>query len=124
MRNNRKKAQLREERFAKIERENRILLEKMSHIMQHNALDNKCSAVKFGRSLNKSQRKLELQRITQENQAILRRIQTQEATYDRHHWIEHAKANEKYLHNIREYPELGNGHGGSNSTSSFHSMME
>lgn len=35
MRRNPKKAQLQEERFSRIERENRILLEKMSHIMQH-----------------------------------------------------------------------------------------
>jgi len=40
LRKNMKKEQMMEERFAKIERENRILLEKMAHIMQTNTLDN------------------------------------------------------------------------------------
>ena len=44
--------QMMEERFAQIERENRLLLEKMSYIMQRDTLDNKNSAMKYGRSLN------------------------------------------------------------------------
>ena len=69
------------EHYAKIERENRLLLEKMSAIMQgKHGLDNKCDSQKYAHSLNKPFRKKELQKITQENQSILRRIQTREPT--------------------------------------------
>ena len=47
LRKNMKKEQMMEERFAKIERENRILLEKMAHIMQTNTLDNKNGSTKY-----------------------------------------------------------------------------
>merc|ERR1719163_1772980 len=60
LKNNRKKEQMMEERFAKIERENRILLEKMSTIMRNNTLDNVNQSSKFSHSLNKAQRKKEL----------------------------------------------------------------
>jgi len=68
LRKNLKKEQMKEERYATIERENRILLEKMSFIMQHDTLDNKNGSIKHGHSLNKGLRKRELQRITSENQ--------------------------------------------------------
>ena len=56
------------ERFATIERENRILLSKMSEIMQKNTLDNKNKSIKYSHSLNKASRQRELRRITNENQ--------------------------------------------------------
>ena len=63
-----------EERFSKIERENRILLEKMSHIMQNNTLDNKGQSWMYAHSLNKEFRKRELQRITKDNQVRESRV--------------------------------------------------
>ena len=108
LRKNMKREQMMEERFAQIERENRLLLEKMSFIMQRDTLDNKCSALKYGRSLNKAFRKRELQRITQENQAILRRIQAREPNYNHLDWEESRRKNEQYLKNIAEYPLLKN----------------
>lgn len=95
---------MKEEEYAKIERENRILLGKMSYIMQQNALDNKNQSTRYGHSLNKGLRKREMQRITRENQAILHRIQRQEPTYDHQQWEEHAKLSQKYASNIQEYP--------------------
>ena len=61
-------------RYTEIERENRILLEKMSNIMQNPkpALYNPMRVEKA--SLNRVQRKKELMKITVENQAILRRL--------------------------------------------------
>ena len=57
------------EHYAKIERENRLLLEKMSGIMQgKHGLDNICESAKYSKSLNKPYRKKELLKITQENQ--------------------------------------------------------
>jgi hypothetical protein len=56
------------DRFSKIERDNRLLLNKMSLIMQKNTLDNRNQSWRYARSLNKSYRKKELERITLENQ--------------------------------------------------------
>lgn len=95
---------MKEDRYAEIERGNRILLEKMSTIMQGEKLDNKNQSIAYSHSLNKGQRKRELQRITSENQAILRRIQMREPTYDHLQWEEDAKKNERYAANIREFP--------------------
>ena len=106
---NLKKEQMMEERYSTIERENRILLSKMSYIMQHNTLDN------FNRlkpkSLNREFRKRELIRITNENQAILRRIQKSEPTYNHLKWEEDRKVHEGYLRNIVLY-KFGQGPGG------------
>jgi E3 ubiquitin-protein ligase TRIP12 len=105
LKKNLKKEQMKEERYAEIERENRILLEKMSHIMQNETLDNKNQSIVYSHSLNKGLRKRELQKITSENQAILRRIQMREPTYDHVQWEEEAKKNERYAANIREYTD-------------------
>ena len=65
---------MKEHRFAEIERENRILLEKMSNIMQKPkpSLYNPKIVVKP--SMNRDIRRKELIKITIENQAILRRL--------------------------------------------------
>ncbi len=79
LRSKKKKEQLLEDRFTEIERENRILLEKMTHIMQKqnrtstsfNAINKAVPTygIKLGpnKSLNKNRRKKELMRITLEN---------------------------------------------------------
>ena len=73
-------------RYTEIERENRILLEKMSNIMQNPkpALYNPMRVEKA--SLNRNQRKKELMKITVENQAILRRLQEKQPTYSVTKW--------------------------------------
>ena len=106
LRKNLKKQQLMQERFSKIERENQILLEKMSYIMQHNTLDNRSKSHKYGHSLNKEQRKKELKVITYENSAILDRIQNKESTYNHLSWENDRRQNEAYLKNICEYPRV------------------
>ena len=61
-------------RYTEIERENRILLEKMSNIMQ-NPRPNLYNPMRVEKaSLNRVQRKNELMKITVENQAILKRL--------------------------------------------------
>ena len=81
-----KKLQLEEEQLATIERDNRLLLEKMSTIMRsrgridhHNAYDH--------RSLNKEKRQRELLEITRQNQEILKRIQTRQPNYNHGEWV-------------------------------------
>ena len=96
------------EHYAKIERENRLLLEKMSGIMQgKHGLDNRNDTQKYTKSLNKPFRKAQLQKITAENQAILRRIQTREPTYNHLQWEEERRHNEQLIRNICEYPLPG-----------------
>ena len=82
-RRNPKKEQMMEERYAQIERDNRLLLEKMSYIMRHQSMDIREDTGEYSQSLNRERRKRELQRITRENQKILARIQAIEPTYDR-----------------------------------------
>ena len=117
LRKNLKREQMMEERYATIERENRLLLEKMSAIMQGgHGIDNKLRKPKnVGSSMNKSYRKRELQRITQENQAILRRIQACEPSLNRAVWEEDRRQNEKWLRNICENPFVLRGNVGRSS---------
>merc|ERR1719326_2144485 len=55
-------------------------------------------------SLNKDFRKGELIRITQENQAILKRIQSAQPIYSHIQWEEGHRRNQSYLRNCCEYP--------------------
>ena len=92
-----------QDRFAKIERENQLLLEKMSFIMQNDTLDNKCKAATYSKSLNKERRRKELKRISEQNMAILSRIQSRQSTYNHLKWEQDRKKNERYLNMISEY---------------------
>ena len=92
-----------EERFATIERENQLLLEKMSAIMNKNCLDNKNNSLKYAHSMNKGRRKRDLEKITRENQAILYRIQAREPTYNHLKWQNERERNLRYLQNISEF---------------------
>eukprot|EP00514_Thraustochytrium_sp_LLF1b_P010660 CAMPEP_0184554342 /NCGR_PEP_ID=MMETSP0199_2-20130426/34713_1 /TAXON_ID=1112570 /ORGANISM="Thraustochytrium sp., Strain LLF1b" /LENGTH=130 /DNA_ID=CAMNT_0026950351 /DNA_START=397 /DNA_END=785 /DNA_ORIENTATION=- len=101
---NKKREQMMEERFLRIEHENRLLLGKMSQIMSKTSLDNQNDFQL--KSLNRSFRKKELSRITQENQEILRRIQQREPFYNHTEWEQERKTHEQYMRNICEYPVL------------------
>jgi E3 ubiquitin-protein ligase TRIP12 len=103
LRNNMKREQLLEDRYMEIDRENRILLQKMSDVMRKPAFEYR-SKVKGPVSMTKDARKHEMIRITQENQAILRRIQTTQPVYNHQQWEESYRRNELYLRNACEYP--------------------
>jgi len=103
LRNNLKREQLLEDRYMEIDRENRILLQKMSDVMRKPAFEYR-SKVKGPVSMTKDARKHDLIRITQENQAILRRIQTAAPVYNHLQWEESHRRNELYLRNACEYP--------------------
>jgi len=100
---NLKKQQMDEERYSAIERENYLLLDKMSYIMTHpQSFSGKRN--KEPRSLNKEARKRELTKITEENRNILKRIQHKEPYYNHLDWEYERKIQEGYLKNICEYP--------------------
>ncbi|XP_035693992.1 trichohyalin-like isoform X2 [Branchiostoma floridae] len=99
-----RKLQLEEERLATIERDNRILLEKMSHIMRTKGrVDNRNEYEHH--SLNREKRQRELMRITKENQEILKRIMKREPEYDHAKWQREWEKNEQFMDNIARYPK-------------------
>jgi len=100
---NLKREQLLEERYSEIDRENRILLQKMSDIMRTSNMGQPMEP-KGPLSLNKDSRKRELVRITQENRAILKRIQQAQPIYNHVDWDSAHKQNQVYAKNVCEYP--------------------
>ena len=56
------------------------------------------------KSLNKDSRKRELLKITMENQAILRRLQDKQSSYNVGKWVEEEQERKRILKNICEYP--------------------
>lgn len=102
-----KKEQLMEDRYTEIERENRILLEKMSSIVNKKKSREQ---VMEHKSLNKYNRKEEMRRITVENHALLKRLQEKSPCYNSLQWEEDRKKTEKRLQNMCEFPySLGRG---------------
>ena len=59
-------------------------------------------------SLNMKQRQRELIRITVDNQAILKRIQSREPTYNHRQWLSQWHANRSYVANVSKYSHLWN----------------
>ncbi|KAI7808608.1 sperm axonemal maintenance protein CFAP97D1 [Triplophysa rosa] len=98
-----KKLQLEEERVSRIKRENLMLLDKMSHIMQTaGGVDCKNDYVK--KSLGKEKRQLELLHITKENQRILQRLSTCRPHYNIQAWHNQWLKNIEFMKNISRYP--------------------
>lgn len=99
-----KKLQLEEERLAVIERDNRILLEKMSSIMRTSGkVDNRNSYDR--KSLNRQRRLRELLRIARENQDILKRITSSRPQYDHVKWERDWQNNLVIMDQISAFPQ-------------------
>lgn len=116
---NMKREQLLEERYSEIDRENRILLNKMSDIMAKPGVSTPRGAPAgtprtprdvSGRppsgpvSLNRDFRKKELLRITKENQNILKRIQQAQPVYNHVESEGSYRKHQAYVKNCAEYP--------------------
>jgi len=99
-----KKLQLEEERLATIERDNRILLEKMSYIMRTRGRVDNRNNYEY-KSLNREKRQRELLRVTKENQAILYRINMRRPEYSHKKWQAQWEENQKFMDNISHYPQ-------------------
>jgi E3 ubiquitin-protein ligase TRIP12 len=99
-----KKEQMLEDRYTEIERENRILLEKMSQIMQNKNIKARITKPIQKKSLNNESRKRQLIQITMENQALLKRLQDKQSSYNVVRWEEDRKMTEKRLKNMCEFP--------------------
>ncbi|KAG8451868.1 hypothetical protein GDO86_003895 [Hymenochirus boettgeri] len=98
-----KKLKLEEERLSVIERDNYLLLQKMSTIMKTKGrVDNKNEYE--AKSLNKEKREQELLKVSKENQTILDRITKCEPQYQVEKWHEDWAKAEKYMDSIARYP--------------------
>jgi hypothetical protein len=73
--------------------------------MQQKTIDNESKHAKFGKSLMQTSRRLELHRITQENQRLLQRIQEVEPIYNHLDWEEEAKQRAMYVKNMSDFRE-------------------
>lgn len=106
LRNNLKREQLLEERYHEIDRDNRILLQKMSDIMKTPSVKGGGGAHSGPVSLTRDARKAELSRITQENHHILKRIQQAQPVYNHIEWEEDYRRSYTHLKNCAEYPVI------------------
>ena len=70
--------------------------------MRHQSLDNRNFA--RPKSLNAIARKQQLRKTMEENQQILKRIQSRQPNYKREQWMAHSMNHDDYLENIREKP--------------------
>lgn len=102
LRNNLKREQFLEERYHTIDRENRILLTKMSEIMRQTT---HAPRPRSGPpSLNRDSRKHALMKVSQQNQALLKRIQQAQPVYNHVEWEDSYRKSNTYLKNTAEYP--------------------
>mmetsp|Transcript_85254 Transcript_85254/g.266774 ORF Transcript_85254/g.266774 Transcript_85254/m.266774 type:complete len:306 (+) Transcript_85254:35-952(+) len=104
VRNNMKKEQMLEERYGEIDRENRILLNKMSEITKQPACLPTPRRPPGPQSLNRETRKKELLRITRDNHSILRRIQQAQPVYNHVEWELSHRRHRAYVRNCTEFP--------------------
>ncbi|CAK8987774.1 Sperm axonemal maintenance protein CFAP97D1 (CFAP97 domain-containing protein 1) [Durusdinium trenchii] len=101
---NLKKEQMMEDRYTAIDRDNRILLKKMTEIMKQQTTFPPSERKPGPSSLNKDARRKELLRITRENQSILKRIQQAQPVYNHVEWEDQHRRNATYLKNRCEFP--------------------
>lgn len=107
IRNNLKKEQLLEGRYMEIDRENRILLRKMSDMMKKpNPYTSGRGSHAPAQSLNKDGRKQALLQMTKDNLRLLKSIQEVQPVYDHKKWEEHHKKSGVHLANCCTYPVI------------------
>ena len=88
-----KRKALKRARYLDIELENRVLLNKLSHLMRHPAeIFQAMEGERVGpRSLNKLTREKEYKRINRENNKLVSRIERGKGEYSRHKWAKSAR---------------------------------
>lgn len=97
-------------KFQAIEFDNKLLLERLAAVVQTKTIDNEVNEitklhVAFKKKLSLTKHKLELAKISEENQRILKRIQEVPPAYNHLEWEEEAKINEKHKRGMAIYPE-------------------
>ncbi|XP_070607216.1 uncharacterized protein CFAP97D2 isoform X2 [Erythrolamprus reginae] len=98
------KKKLDQDRLSTIERDNHLLLKKISYIMKtEGRVDNKNEYV--SKSLNRQNREREFFRINQENCAILERISKCKSRYSMQEWSEDWQKTTNYMSSITRYSQ-------------------
>ena len=97
-------------KFAAIEFDNKLLLERLAAVVQTKTIDNEIDEVTqlhvvFKKKLSLSKKKMEMQKVTEENQRILKRIQEVPPAYNHLEWEEEAKVHDKHKRGMALYPE-------------------
>ncbi|EAR95626.2 hypothetical protein TTHERM_00266360 (macronuclear) [Tetrahymena thermophila SB210] len=118
--NKKKKEQLQETKHTEIERENRILLEKITNIMQNKQLTMSMKRVMSPKSLNQTVRKKKLVQIAEENQFLLRRLQEKRSNYDVAQYEQQWANTKSFINTITGYsktPKQSSYYGGTPTSS-------
>ena len=97
-------------RFLVIEFENKLLLERLAKVVQNKSIDNEIHKsvdfhIGFKKKLGLAHRKVEMQKLTVENQAMLKRIQEVPPAYNHLEWEEDAKYKDHIKRCMALYPE-------------------
>ena len=96
--------------FAAIEFDNKLLLERLAKIVQKKTIDNEihesvATHATFKAKLGLTKKRLDMQKITEENQRLLRRIQEVPPAYNHLDWEEDYKRKEVIKKSMSLYPE-------------------
>ncbi|KAL4453740.1 hypothetical protein ABPG74_009636 [Tetrahymena malaccensis] len=123
--NKKKKEQLQETKHTEIERENRILLEKITNIMQNKQITMSMKRVMSPKSLNQTVRKKKLVQIAEENQFLLRRLQEKRSNYDIAQYEQQWANTKSFINTITGYSKTPkqSSYYGSSPTSSENALM-
>jgi hypothetical protein len=90
--------------LAVVERDNRILLDRLGKAMETKNIDNNLEPVKFT-SIGEENRKKALRKVTADNLRLLNRIQNVEPVYRAVEWERDAEQRDKYLATMTEFPD-------------------
>jgi len=96
--------------FLNIEFDNKLMLERLAKVIQHKTIDNEIHHSvefhqKFKKKLTLQQKRAKMQKLTVENQEMLKRIQEVSPAYNHMEWEEDAKRKEHIKRCMALYPE-------------------
>ena len=97
--------------YALIEQDNKLLLDRLSKIVQTKTIDNEMSTDtkkhhELKRRLTLLKKREQMQKITEDNQRLLKRIQVTPSAYNHLEWEESAKKQLAYMRTMSLFPEL------------------
>lgn len=93
-----------------IEYDNKLLLERLAKVVQTKSIDNEIHEsidmhAKFKKKMLLNRKRMDMQKLTDENYRMLRRIQEVSPAYNHLQWEEDAKRNEQIKRCMALYPE-------------------
>lgn len=105
-----KKERMKRREYALIEQNNKILLDRLAKIVQTKTIDNEMSADtqkhhELKQRLGLLKKRDQMQKITEDNQRLLKRIQDTPSAYNHLEWEEDARKLEAFKRTMSLYPE-------------------